>query len=117
MKAKALYTVLSKKLLDGEVMFVDNFSFSEPKTKIAKEVVSKLGGIKGFEGVANKRKNAAYIGLGDANVFAVKSFRNFGNFKVDNAKNLNPVDLLNYKYLILTKPEDTVKFLEAKMGK
>src|SRR5271168_1781178 len=31
MKAKALYTLLSKKLRDGEILFMDKISFKEPK--------------------------------------------------------------------------------------
>ena len=34
MKAKAFYTILSRKFKDGEILFVDSISFSEPKTKL-----------------------------------------------------------------------------------
>src|SRR5437868_4100503 len=36
MKAKALYTILSRKLKDGEVVFIDSLSLSQPKAKEAK---------------------------------------------------------------------------------
>src|SRR5512146_309454 len=40
MKAKALYTILSKKFADGEVLFIDSISIDKPKTKDAKEIIS-----------------------------------------------------------------------------
>ena len=44
MKAKALYTILSKKAKDGEILFVDALSFSAPKTVEAKEILKNLSG-------------------------------------------------------------------------
>ena len=41
MKVKALFTVLSQKFKDGEVVFIDNLSFRVPKTKEAKEVLDE----------------------------------------------------------------------------
>jgi len=45
----------------------------------------------------------------------IKSFRNFGNLELGNVKDLNPVDLLNHKYLIITNPEKSFEILEARM--
>lgn len=49
MKVKALFTLLSQKLRDGEFLFVDSIKFSEPKTKEAKNILSNLAKISGFE--------------------------------------------------------------------
>src|ERR1035437_1215074 len=38
MKAKALYTILSRKFSDGQIVFVDDISFRAPKTKDAMTV-------------------------------------------------------------------------------
>jgi len=38
MRAKALYMALSRKMKDGEIIFVDSFGISEPKTAVAKKV-------------------------------------------------------------------------------
>jgi large subunit ribosomal protein L4 len=109
MKAKALYTLLSKKLKDGEILFVDSLSFSEPKTKEALAVVKALGGIKGYERLSTKKTNAAFIALPKKDVSAEKSFRNFGNIEVGEVRNLNPMHVLNYKYLVITNPEESLK--------
>jgi large subunit ribosomal protein L4 len=114
MRTRALYTVLSRKLKDGEVLFVDDLSFSEPKAKEAKELLSKLGNIKGFNELSAKKKNSALITLSEVDKNSALSFRNFGNIYVEETRNLNPVSALKYKYLIITKPQDSIKLLEGR---
>ena len=46
-----------------------------------------------------------------------KSFSNIGNVSVDEVRNINPIDLLNMKYLVIENPADSIKFIEAKMTK
>ena len=48
-RAKALASVLSKKYADGEVLFVDTFNFSAPKTLDAKAALVSLSGVAGAE--------------------------------------------------------------------
>ena len=102
-KTKALFTILSKKFKDGEILFVDTFSFTAPKTKEAKAVVISLSGIKGYEKLATKPKNVALIALDKKTDAVTKSFQNFGNFSVEEARNINPLSVLNHKYLIMIK--------------
>lgn len=115
MKTKALYTILSQKLRDGEVLFVDDISFAEPKTKEAKEVLKSLAQVGGCETLATKRKNAAYIATDTRDLNTKKSFDNFGNVKLDEVRNLNPVDLLTYKYIIIENPDVSITQLAARM--
>ncbi len=117
MRAKALYAVLSKKLKDGEVLFVDTLAFDAPKTKEAKDVLAALSKVDGFSDMFTKRKNAALIAGVSTNEAAVKSFRNFGNLQLEQVRNLNPADLLKYKYLVIADAEEAVKALEARGSK
>lgn len=114
MRVKALYTALSRKVKDGEVLFVDSFSFSAPKSAEAKEVLSALASVKGFEIIGNKNKNAALIALSQKDTNAVKSFRNFGNVMVVEAKDLNPVVVLKYARIIFVNPEAGIAALQAR---
>lgn len=114
MKTKAIFTILSKKFTDGEVLFIDSLSLKEPKTAQAKEILLSLGGIKGFETLATKKKNAAYVGLSEKNVPTEKSFRNIGSVTVDEFRNVNPLDLLNTKFVVIENPEKAFAFLQAK---
>jgi large subunit ribosomal protein L4 len=116
MRAKALYMALSKKLSDGEVLFVDALTFDTPKTKDAKKVVTALAGVAGFEKLATKRKNAALIASPATTDATQKSFRNFGNFCLAEVRNLNPVDVLAYKYVVLVAPSEALPVLEGRMA-
>lgn len=114
-RAKALATVLSKKLADQEVLFVDSFSFTEPKTKDAKAIVTALAKGAGQTMLATKRKNAAVVVLAGRNLATEKSFRNFGNIEVVQAKDVNPVDLLTYKYVVVADASSSVEILEKRV--
>jgi len=114
-KAKALASVLSKKLADNEVFFVDSLAMEEPKTKTAKTVIAALAKGTGHESLVTKRKNAAIVILADRNLATEKSFRNFGNMEVVMAKDINPVELLTYKYVVVADAASSVEVLEKRI--
>lgn len=113
MKTKALFTVLSQKFKDGEVLFLDEISIKAPKTKDAKAIISSLSKVKEFGGIA-RRKNAAYIALEGVNKDVFKSFSNFGNLEVGQVKDLNILDCLQYRYLVVENPEKSLATLSAR---
>ena len=115
MKAKALFTILSKKFKDGELLFVDSMSIKEPKTKEATGLLKALSGINGFEKLATKKNNAAIIALSKKDSATEKSFQNIGSVLMDEARNLNPVLILNYKFMVFVNPEESIKFLSSKL--
>ncbi len=117
MKAKALYTILSSKLKQGQVLFVDDLSLKEIKTKNAREVLSSLSKISGFNDLLAKKNNSAYVLLADKNLNTEKSFRNLGNLHVEEVRNMNPLDLLKYKYLVLSNPEKGLPQISNKLEK
>lgn len=110
-KTKALYTILSQKMRDGEILFVDSLSFGTPKTSEAKSIVLSLAKIKGFEKLATKPKNVALIALDKKHPEVVKSFRNFGNMSIEEFRNINPVSVLNHKFIVVSNPEESLKNL------
>lgn len=103
MKTAALFSILSKKLKDGEIVFLDSISFKAPKAKDAKGVIASLSKIKEFGGIG-RRNNAAFIALEKRDDNVAKSFNNFGNLESGLVKDLNALDLLQYKYLVITDP-------------
>jgi large subunit ribosomal protein L4 len=115
MKAKALYTVLSKKLKTNTILFIDKFDFKDIKTKNAEGIKQALAKIAGFDKLARKTGNIALIALPEKSDNAFKSFRNIPSVYLEDIKNLNLLEVLNYKYLIIVDPEMCVKFLESKM--
>jgi len=115
-RAKALYTVLSEKFRSGEVLFVDAIDMKTPKTSEAKAILASLSTVKGFEKMITKRKNAAYFATGVKSEAASKSFANFGSVEFDAVENMNPIDLLNHKYVVIVSPEKAISFIEGKLA-
>ena len=114
-RAKALACVLSEKRAHGEVLFVDALTFGEPKTKDARAFLVALDGTKEGKGIATKKENAALIVLSGRDQNTEMSFRNFGNIDVVQAKDVNPVELLTYKYVVVAKPEAALKTLAGRV--
>ncbi len=116
MRTKALNTILSQKLRDGEIIFIDSLdSIKEAKTATAKKAIDAIAKGSSQEMLAKKRKNAAYIATATTNLEARKSFANFSNMHFDEVRNLNPIDVLNYKYLVLAGAEQSVEQLAARL--
>jgi large subunit ribosomal protein L4 len=114
MRAQALFSVLSKKLKDGEIIFVDSLALSKIKTKDAMAVMKSLAKPAGIEEVFKSKKNKILTALYERSHEAEKSFRNLPQLDMVFVKNLNPMDVLNHKYLLIEKPAEAVKFLEAR---
>lgn len=115
-RAKALASVLSKKLRDGEMLFVDAITFEAPKAKEARAILHALGTIKGSEEIASKKKNAALIVLPTRDENTEKSFQNFGNVLALQAKDINPVELLSFKYVVVAKPDESLEVLTHRVA-
>lgn len=116
MRTKALNTILSQKFRDGEIIFIDSFdSIKDPKTATAKKAINAIAKGSSQEMLSKKRKNAAYVATAETNLAARKSFANFSNMHFDEVRNLNPVDILNYKYLVLGGAEKSVEQLSARL--
>jgi large subunit ribosomal protein L4 len=115
-RAKALAVTLSKKFADGEVVFVEALSFAAPKAADAKNIIKSLAKASEESSLVTKRKNAAVVVLSSRDEATEKSFRNFGNFEVVVAKDLNPVQLLTYKYVIVTDPKASLETLEKRVA-
>lgn len=116
-KAKAIATILSAKFRDGEIIFVDSLSFDAPKTKDAVSIIKNLSSIKGFEKIATKKTNALYVATESKSANTEKSFANIGKSLVTEVRNINPVDLVKYKYLVIENPEVSVPNIVNRLSK
>lgn len=108
MRTKALHTILSQKNREGEVLFIDSLALSEPKTRVAVKTLGDLSSVKGFERLLTKKSSSVAIALSDKNKATENAFKNMGNVQVVEARNLSPLTLLKYKYLILENPKDAL---------
>ena len=114
MRAQALFSVLSRKLKEGEIVFVDSLTPSSIKTKSAAGVVKNLAKAGGLKLPAKSKNPKILLALFGRSEKAEKSFRNLPVLEIAFLKNLNPLDVLNYKYLLIENPAESVKFLELR---
>ena len=114
-KAKALYTILSQKNRDGEVLLVDSFASASGKTSAAVKAIEKLSGVKGFEKLSSDFKNSALVAVIERPKALARAFGNIGGVALEEARNLNPSALLKYRYLIIENPEAVVAMLAKKL--
>ena len=114
MRAQALFSVLSKKMKDGEILFVDSLTMAKINTKSAVEVTKVLAKAGGWKSAATSKKPRILTALFDRNEKAEKSFRNIPSLEIVFLKNLNPLDVLNHQYLLIENPEESVKFLTTR---
>lgn len=114
MRAQALFSVLSKKLKDNEIIFVDTLATSDIKTKAGVEVIKNLAKASGFKTLSTSKKPRALTALFGRSEKTEKTFRNIPSLDIVFLKNLNPLDVLNRKYLLIENPEEAVKFLGSR---
>ena len=118
MRAKALFVALSQKMRNGELLFVDSFGFASPKTAEAKKALTGLSSVKGFEKLSGtKKQNLALIASTEKSDVSVKSFRNIGSVTFENVSNLNPVNVLKYKYIVIENPVESVNAIAKRASK
>ncbi len=92
MKRKALFMLLTEKLKNDSLIIVDSFDIKEIKTKEVKKMIDSLD-----------LKGSVLIALEDLNETIIKSVRNIEKVATIQAKDLNCLDVLSYKYLVVTK--------------
>lgn len=119
MRAKALMMALSRKLTDGQLIFVDKFGFDAPKTAAAKKTLANLGSVSGFEklGMKGARKNLALVAMADPSAASTKSFANIACVTSEAVRNLNPVEVLRHKFLIIENPDAAIAVLGTRGAK
>ena len=98
-KHLAIKSLLSSKVLESNLVVVDNFDFKEIKTKQMVNAMKNL-----------KVEEKALVVLPASNENVQKSARNIPTVKTSSVNTINVYDLLKYKKLVLTV--DTIKKLE-----
>ena len=115
MRNKALATVLSGKAHDGEVILLDSFGVTLPKTKEAVATLFAISKVADIKTLVYKKGRRALIIVPAPSSPLEKSFRNIGSTDVVLVRNLSALPALTYKYLIFVNPEKCFETLEARM--
>jgi len=93
MRQKALLMVLSSKAKDNELVILDDLKLNSPKTK------EMAGIMKNLEKAKKDIKRSSLVALVKKN----KAIKNIPKMGAIGINNLNVVDVLKYKYLIMNK--------------
>ena len=100
MRRKALFMVLSVKAKDNLLLVLDKLEIEKPKTKTMVEVLNKLF----------LKKGSSLIVLPEIDKKVILSVKNIPKTGTIQAKDLNVLDLLSYKYLVM--PKDSIKIIK-----
>ena len=99
MRRKALYSVLTSKVNDNELVVLDELKLDSYKTKEANEILKNINA-----------DNKAYVVIAENDDKVYRSFRNIEGCDVEKANLINVYDLLRHDKLVVTK--DAIAKLE-----
>ncbi len=114
MKNRALYALLSQKLRDGKILFVDNLDANTGKTKDADMIIKNLMNIEGFKTLNHKKANNVFISTEKNERKNTLAFRNLAYANIAKMDQLNPLTIANTRYLIISNPEAVGTYLAGK---
>mgnify|MGYP000846868898 FL=1 len=117
MKVAALFSLLSAKVAQGKVIFVDTVPAQTGKTKDADVAMKGLTTIEGFKTLCYKKPNNVYMTVKKGDDITKRAFRNLPYMTLHNMDDLNPLDLANTRYLVIANPEETIAYLSSKLNK
>lgn len=100
MKRKALLIALSAKAKNNLLILLDKLKLEKPKTKEMVQVLKKLP----------SRNASSLIALPEYKKEIILTARNIPETQIIQARDLNALDLLSFKYLITTK--DSIKVIK-----
>jgi large subunit ribosomal protein L4 len=116
MRRKALLVALSQKLRDGQILFVDSFEGISGKTADMNKVLTAFEKVKGFETLNTKKHNNVFLTAVTPGDELKQAGSNIYHTTVADIENLNVVDVLNHRYLIISDVEKSVEFLTTKLN-
>ena len=108
---------LSQKLRDGQILFIETLDTTSGKTKDVKAILDALEKVSGFETINTKKHNNIFMTSPEPSEALKNGSKNIHHLTLRDVKNLNLVDLVNHRYLIIANPELSVEFLQSKLTK
>ena len=100
MRRKALLMVLSAKAKENLILVLEKLDIKEPKTKLMKEIFRKL-----------PVKGTSLLALPKVDKKVILATNNLPGVSTIEVRNLNALDLLSSKYLIL--PKEGIKLIQS----
>jgi len=114
MRRKALLVALSQKLRGGQILFVDGFDAATGKTKDMKAAFDAFATVPGFETLNTQKHNNAFM-ISEVTEALKNGTKNLFHVSLTAPENINVVDVVNNRYLVVANPEQVVEFLQTKV--
>ena len=70
--------------------------------------------IEGFKTLCYKKPNNIYVTVSKSEATTKQAFRNLPYMTLHTMEDLNPLDLANSRYLVISNPEETIAYLSSK---
>lgn len=105
MKRKALFMVLSAKIKNNFLIILDKLKLDVPKTKQMEKIIADLK-----SKIENFKKGSILIALPAIDKNLILATRNLSGVDARQARELNCLDLLSFKYLIM--PKESIKIIK-----
>lgn len=105
MKKQARNSLLTAKMNDGEIIFVDNLEFDKPSTKEARAILESISEHKEYVDMRPDQGRSVLLVLPQADENAFKSWRNLDNVTVKSISEVNVLDFAEHMYVIFVVPE------------
>ena len=105
MRRQALFMVLTAKAKDGLLVILDDMKLEKPKTKLMRGILTKLPCKEGSSLLVPPSM--------DKNI--ILAARNLAKVKTEQAKDLNALGLLQFKYLVM--PKESIKVIKETCAK
>jgi len=100
MRRKALLMVLSAKAKENLIILLDSLKIEKPKTKFMLEILKKLP----------IKESPCLIALPKKEDSLIRAARNIPKIETIQARDLNTLDLLSFKYVLL--PKESIKMIK-----
>ncbi len=112
----AFAMVLSDKLRNNKVLFVNDIALKEAKTKEAAGVLSDLSKVENFKNLTFKKEGNVTIYTSEKSNTLLRAFKNIPQITIKTIAQASALDVLNTRYVVMVDVEKMNPFLEKKVA-
>jgi large subunit ribosomal protein L4 len=116
MRGAALCMLLSQKLKDKKILFVESISLTEPKTKVAQAVLNDLSTINLFKNLTFRKEGNMMIYVAEKTEHLWRAFKNIPQVTIKTIDKANALEVANTRYLVMVGPKEINSYLETKIS-
>jgi len=110
MRRKALLMVLSAKAKEKMLIVLNSLKIEKPKTKLMVNILDKLPLPRPHAWRQGEKKASSLLILPQKDEIIIRASRNISEVQTLEARNLNVLDLLSFKYLLI--PKEAIKVIK-----